>query len=640
MSADWWSAAPAFLAVCGFVLVPGLLVRLAGWNPRSIGPYLLVPAFSTAIVAVASNVAPLIGLRWSMLPVAIVTIAGVVAAWFLRRWVGGEDVRRPSRWTVVATTAGALLASIVMVAQLTHVFVGPENISQTFDNIVHLNSIALALDTGNSSALQIGRTSDIGFYPNAWHSFVTLAASTTGASVPVAVNATNLAIGAVMWPVSCMALAAAFFEDRPAALIGSAALSTAFGAFPILLMSFGVLYPNATGYALLPAGLAAVWWLLDAMGPARIVRASTALLVVCAAVGLGHPNAFLALFALGTALVTAELLRRAWANPSRGAWLLWTITTALLVVIGAGLWKFGRTGSAMSQWVPWTGTGEAILHGVLVSPRSMPITIITAVLIAVGIVAAFARPRHLPLLAPFAAALLLFVIVSGTPYSFIRDALSNPWYNDSNRLAALLPAAGIPVAVLGVLTVTNIAARSFRRMSLPAWAQGIIATAAAVGLFTVGAGANVTASATAARESYELSASSALLTADELTLLERLPDNVPEDALILGNPWTGTSLALAIADRPVVARHIFGTRTPDETYLDAHLADIDSDPLVCAAIDRVGVTYVLDFGSQNVFNDPAEGLERQGLDDLKASAHLVLVDSEGDDARLFRVEGC
>ena len=44
--------------------------------------------------------------------------------------------------------------------------------------------------------------------------------------------------------------------------IAAAALSTGFGAFPILLFDFGVLYPNATAYAVLPAGLAAVWMLL------------------------------------------------------------------------------------------------------------------------------------------------------------------------------------------------------------------------------------------------------------------------------------------------------------------------------------------------------------------------------------------
>ncbi|MBN9225383.1 MAG: hypothetical protein ABS63_01790 [Microbacterium sp. SCN 70-27] len=640
MSADWLSAAPAFLVACGYILVPGLLVRLAGWNPRSIGPYLLIPAFSTAIVAVASNLAPLIGLKWSALPVALVTAVAAAVAWLLRRWVGHESIPRPSRTVVLAACGGVILAAVVLLLQLTYVFVGHGNISQTFDNIVHLNSIRMALDAGDASALQIGRTSDIGFYPNAWHSYVTLAAQATGASVPVAVNAANLAIGAVVWPVSCMALAAAFFRGRSAALIGSAALSTAFGAFPILLMSFGVLYPNATGYAVLPAGLAAVWWLLGSRGPAQIARASIALAVACGAIGLGHPNAFLALFALGAALTGAELLRRAVTRRSRRDWVLLSVTAGVLLVVGAGLWRVGRTGSAMSQWGPWTGTADAVVQGVLLSPRSMPVTVVTAILVVIGIVAACARPRRLPLLAPLAVTLLLFVAVSGTPYNFIRDALTNPWYNDSNRLAALLPIAGIPVAVLGVLTVTDAAAWVFRRVSLPAVARGCVAAVAAVGLFVVGAGPNATASATAARGSYELTDTSALLTSDELALLDRLDETVPEDALILGNPWTGASLALAIGDRQVVERHIFGERTADEAYLDEHLGEIGADPRVCATIDRVGVTYVLDFGSQNVFNDPAQGLDRRGLDDLVASDHLVLVDSEGDSARLFRVEGC
>ncbi len=70
------------------------------------------------------------------------------------------------------------------------------------------------------------------------------------------------------------------------------------------------------------------------------------------------------------------------------------------------------------------------------------------------------------------------------------------------------------------------------------------------------------------------------------------------------------------------------------------LSLIDSDPKVCEVVDRLGVDYVLDFGAQNVWNNPGVGLDRQGLYDLPASPHLVLIDEQGPNARLFRIEGC
>ncbi|TDN88387.1 DUF6541 family protein [Microbacterium sp. BK668] len=640
MSAEWLPAVPPFLLAAGLLIVPGLAVRLVGWNVRAVGPYLFVPAVSVAIVAVASNLAPVLRMPWSLLPVGLVTLLAVVGAWALRRWVGAETVPRPGVTTVVAAAGGLLLAAVILCWQLTTAFVAPGNVSQTFDNIVHLNSIRLALDTANSSAFQIGATSDIGFYPNAWHSVVTLTAQLSGAAVPVAVNAANLAIGGILWPASCMALAVAFFGPRRTALLASAALSTAFGAFPVLLMSFGVLYPNATGYAVVPAGLAAIWLLLAARGAAQRTRAAVLLLVVCAAIGLGHPNAFLALFALGTCMTLAQLIVVALTERSRRVWIVNGSIALVLLAVGAALWKFARTDPLMAQWGPWTGTWQAIGEGLLVSPRSFTPTIVASVLVLAGLVAAAMRPKRLVFVVPFAVALFMFVLVSGTGYSFIRDAVTNPWYNDSFRLAALLPIAGIPVATLGAIAVVDAARAVTVRYRVPRAVVGGLAAVATVALFSVGFGPNAMTTVAWARSSYVLDGGSALLTADEMRLLERLDQSTPDDALILGNPWTGTSLALAIAGRDVVERHIFSARTPDELYLDEHLRDIGDDPAVCDAVRSVGADYVLDFGSQNVFNNPGSGTDRAGLNDLSPSGSLVLVDSEGERARLFRIEGC
>lgn len=640
MSGDWTSAAPTVVVAVIALIAPGLAVRLAGWNPRSLGVYFAVPAISLSVLAIASNGASIIGIPWSWAPVIGLTVIAAIVAFLLRRWVGREDILRPGAGHVAVAVASVVLAFVVIVIQLTYVFAGPEEISQTFDNIIHLNAVADALSAADSSALQIGSTSDIGFYPNAWHSITTLIAQTTGASVPVAVNSANIAIGALLWPASCMALGCAFFATRRTAVVASAALSTAFGAFPILLLSFGVLYPNTTGYAALPAGLAAVWWLLQAHGAPSRVRQAVLLLVVCGGIGLGHPNAFLALFAFSTFMVVSEYLRRAIVRRAGADWRRFAIIAAVLLTVGAVLWKFARTNAEMSQWGPWTDTWQALLEGAAASPRSFPLTVPVTVAILLGLVTAIARPRNLPFAAPYAVALFMFVLVSGTPYSFIRDAVTNPWYNDSYRLAALLPITAIPVATLGIITIGHIARRVSARLRLPRLARYSVAALAGVALFSLGAGPNVTSTAAWARQSYLTTDSSALLTSDERTLLDRLTDTTPEDAVIVVNPWTGGSLAHALAGRSVTEKHIFSARSREETTVDEHLSDIDTNPAVCDALVTLGATYVLDFGSQNVFNNPDAGQDRRGLNDLPESPHLILVDSEGSNARLYRIEGC
>lgn len=642
MGGSWLVAVAPFCVAVALIVLPGLIVRMAGWNPRALTPYLLVPAISTAIVAIAANLAPLIGLPWSVIPVAIVTAVAAAVAFGLRRWVGREPVERPPVRAIASTVAGLVLAATIIVAQLVYVFGDPENISQTFDNIVHLGSIRLTLDAADASAFAVGRTSDIGFYPNGWHSYVTLAAQTTGVSIPVAVNAANLAIAGVIWPASSMALAAVVFRERAAALWSAAALSTGFGAFPILLLYFGVLYPNMTGYAILPAGLAAVFLILRSSGRAPLVRAAVVLLVICAAVGLSHPNAFLALYAFGAAAALAEMLRTAFDRRERRTWVRTAVIAGGLAAGGLLLWRFARTGSAMSGWGAWQSTAQAFGEAALLSPRAYPITVLTTLLILLGFIAIARRPqRFLRVAVPFAVAALMFIVASGLPAgTFIRDLITNPWYNDSFRLAALLPVAGIPVVTAGVLSVVDGAEWLLRRWSAPRWFRAVLAIAASAALLSVGVGPNVTAVASDARASYAFSSTSALLTSQERALIDRLKETTPEDALILGNPWTGASLAYALGGRQVVDKHVFGSRDDDELYVQKNLVNIDEDPGVCEAIERLGVTHVLDFGAANVFSNPDSGVEMAGLNDLRTSSHLVLIDSEGPSARLFRVEGC
>lgn len=641
MNGAWLAAAPPFLVAVACVIVPGLAVVLAGWGWRRVQVLFLAPAISTALISVAALVAPVVGLSWSILPLAVLTAAAAAVAFLIGRRVRPEA--EPEDTWRLAVVAGIVFASAaaILFAQFALAFASPDAIAQRFDNIVHLNTVRFALETGNASPLHVGATSDIPFYPSAWHAVTALAVQATGVSVPVGVNAANLAIVAVVWPASVLALTGALFPRRRSALIGGAALSTAFGAFPALFFNWGVLYPNVLGYALVPAALAAVVMLCRSRTAAGLWRESLLLLVILAGCALAHPNAALAAFAFGAAYAVATLLVRAAERRTRRAWTTFAIATAACLIAFVGIWSVARTGAEHSKWPPWQNSAQALGEAVLASPRGYTPTIVAMLLLAAGLVAVVRAPRRIPLVAPFLVAITLFVLASGFAIdSALRVWLTNPWYSDSNRLAALLPIAAIPVATLGVVAITD-AARGIR---LPKALDKrvfrvVVAALGIVVLFTMGSGANVRDALYEVREAYAATPNSLLLSPDERALLDRLDEEVPTDALLIGSPRTGASLAYALADREVTELHIFGSPSADEKFLDGHLRDIDTDPAVCLAVDRVGVTHVLDFGRRDVFDDAEAAKTYDGVQDLDATTHLVLIDAQGD-AKLFRIDGC
>ncbi|HBS75610.1 MAG TPA: hypothetical protein DEB55_14700, partial [Microbacterium sp.] len=111
MNEAWLDAAPSVLIAIGVVLLPGAAVIAAGWGLRSVTAWLFAPAVSLAVVAVAATAAPLVGLSWSPVPVAIVAAATSAVAFAVRRWVGRTEA--PSPWEAPAAPSRRAVAPIV-----------------------------------------------------------------------------------------------------------------------------------------------------------------------------------------------------------------------------------------------------------------------------------------------------------------------------------------------------------------------------------------------------------------------------------------------------------------------------------------------------------------------------------------------
>jgi len=139
-----------------------------------------------------------------------------------------------------------------------------------------------------------------------------------------------------------------------------------------------------------------------------------------------------------------------------------------------------------------------------------------------------------------------------------------------------------------------------------------------------------------ARANYEESPDSPLVSTDELAVIERLPEVVPEGSAIAVNPWTGAALAYALADRDTTAKHVLTANSPAVEILNAQLRSADTVPSVCDAARAAHVHFVLDFGSKEAHG----GSHRfPGLEDLEHSTAVKLVLEQGE-ARLYELTAC
>lgn len=148
-------------------------------------------------------------------------------------------------------------------------------------------------------------------------------------------------------------------------------------------------------------------------------------------------------------------------------------------------------------------------------------------------------------------------------------------------------------------------------------------------------GTAMQAASASAGISYRIGEHAPLLSLDERALLERLDDEVPPGAVIVGSPWTGTSLSFALANRYSLIPHIYTELDQDMTTIVDDL-NRGADPRVCAALKRTHVRFVLDFGSHEVHGGSHT---YPGLTDLVESPAVTLIDSQGA-ARLYRITAC
>lgn len=629
MMSAWAGQIPAGIAAVAILILPGLPTALF-IRARGLLRLGIAITVSLAIIAVATLVAPVLGLGWSLLPVIIVSAAVSLIAAVL--WLAGR--RRAvaidtqwSGWIWVSLAVAFLGWAVLLIIGIG----GPDHPNQLYDGLFHLNAIEFIVQTGNASPFAMTMAtpgSPVAFYPTLWHALVSLVVPVAGSIVP-ATNVVTVIAVALVWPVAVGALAGVLFPRHPQASVWAPLTTFAFSVFPLGFLNWGVLYPNLLGMLILPVLIAVVLSACRAglAWPQRTLLVLAAL-AAAGATALGHPSALLAGLAL---LVPFALFRacKAWRHSVRSTRVLIAVCTLAGLVLIVGIWVSSNV--TTHAWLPSMTMGQAMGEVAFLSPVGRDTGLLLGPLAAVGIWQVV-KDRNWWILGSYAVSICFFVVSASLPILGVRSLLVGVWYDDTTRVGALLAMIGLPLAALGAAT----AAGWLRRL----WGSG----RRAVGLLVaLGIALLAFTHLLAVRHDvsfmrfvgFDFSEESQGLSPDEVTLFERAAERLTDSDLVIGDPLTGAGLFYAYSGQSVVFPHVTGSYGPDATLLARGLVSGDSE--VCSAIDRLGVTYAFDFGDREIYENHFTTYD--GLHGLNLSPVLTEVDRVGD-AAMYEVTGC
>jgi len=685
----WLSLLPILLSAAALLFIPGALVGASAGlrTPLIIG---LAPAISIAIISGTGVAAPILALPWGLTAVATATAIACLAALATRRLMAGRYPQdadsgatglRPGLRSIAVWCAAWPLSAAATGLTIGRILNTPDAISQTFDAVFHLNAVEWILQTNNASSLRLFLEAPQGsVYPLGWHTLVALTMKLCGAtSIPMATNATVLAVAGLVWTSGCLTLTHVLFHGRPAALLTAAVMAGSFTVFPFVLLNWGVLYPNFLSIALLPSLLAAIRALvpIDGAGPAArptgLLLPATALGV--AGLGLTQPNSIATLLLASVILTTARLitsLRAPLDERPANALRRQSLITGALVVGLVIVWLYMRPPRESAIWGPSYATSGSVGEAVTSMPVQLPVIWVPAVLTLLGFIAALRTNGYRWLAALHATTGALYVVARSAQDGDLRFFMVGIWYNDASRLGGLIPVTAVPLAALGMLAAARwgreacgacgriiqgiTASRARETRGLPGLrrvreaCERLIASGRArplvwrssaccvIVLLLVATGplsGAMSDSVKILEQSYMLAPDSSSLTTDEYALINELPSLIEPDAVIAVDPKSGAALAYALSGADTTVKHLFHRHDADLDIIEKKLNRASADPAVCTALKDVGATYALYFPGKTISNQKAF----VGFTHLDTAPGFELVAERGQ-ASLYRITAC
>lgn len=673
----WLAAVPTFLLFGVVLYVPGwLMLRLLG--VRGIVGWAAAPAPVVAIAVLTGEIYRRLGVPWSLLTLTVSLLVGVAVAWVIA-W--GTGRRSPLRviGALPVSQRDALLIGVGLVVGLalqSWAYLpgmgAPDALHQIHDAVFHLNATEAIVRTGDASGFGVLTTPGAPrrgvFYPIAWNAIAALGATT--ASTVAAVNVFMLFMVLVIWPVGIAALARVVAPTRPVVAAAAPVIAASFIIYPVDSVVMQGAFPYGLAIAVAPGAAALIIATLDPRvgGPgsaATAVRTVAAswlvplVIIALAAAGVAatHPTgaAVLGILLLPKLIEIAARKGRALMSAGRrtAGWLVVLALPAVVLLVLASLFVVPPLRSMTAYPAPDGSRREALIRGFLTSTEPIGWTsqwanLVVAAMLVIGLVVALIGRRTRWFGFTWLLALAVYVVASG-PDSFLRD-LTGFWYESGERTQSMLVTLTAVMAGLGVAAtasafagwVQSAANRRDDAASPPPDRRWVLTTLTAVTILLV---AYLTSGQFRRAEQEGWTAwgfrteeiiHGPYVTDDEYAMIRSLPEVVPPDAVILGDPFSGAPFVQGIAGlRAYIPALNPVAWDANQKYLMAHFDQIHTDPRVCDIVRDGGIAYFY----WDVDNGAGWGPQKPGLYNADTSDGFELV-AAADTARVYRITAC
>jgi uncharacterized protein DUF6541 len=630
------------------LLVPGLLVGFAlglrGWTLAG-----TAPLTTYALVAATGTVCALTGIGWSPVTLLIATGLAAGAAALSRRRVTreAEPARWPG-WRGAAVVAAAVVGAALGAWALADASGGLADPPQDWDSQFHANAVRQIADTGDADPAALAAVNhyeqpDGFYYPNGYHLLTAVVYRLSWHDITQTFNASIVLLGPML-TVGLVALLRQF-RVRPALAAATALLSSAASAVPYDLITRGPLISYATGVVLVPSLLVMLYrTLVDrSWAAAALTAASAAALLVI------HPGSAFVAAVFAAAMIAERWLLDRGRIPRDLLVLAGTFVVTAVLAAPAVLGSLNSVVDApVYVWPADMAPSHAIGDLIAFSHLSRYPRWYLALPLLVGLTA-LRRLRPLWwLLAGSAVFAALFVLSASYVHPLI-PLLTRPWWNDRWRIVAVATIGAIVLAAHGVVVISDAARRGSVRLAaaLPGGLDGrsafgarlrtVLRTSPLVPLVVVGAMA-------AGSDGFYVGLNTQRVLDGQyrpgpgLSPLERegvrrLAELVPPGTRVMNQDGDGSAWMFAFTGvRPVNGHIETAGSSPTQELLQQRFNQLDTDPQVRAAVDRLDVRYVfIGRGYVRPWFRRAEGLRR--LDRVR-SLELVY---DNPDARIYRV---
>lgn len=681
---SWIGLLGSSLALAALVLAPGAVV-LRAIGLRGMAVLGAAAPVTLGVLGIATAAFELAGVPWRagtvLTLLGALSGAAVLASWYQRRRGGGAGLNSPGPSGAASNGAVPFLAvappplsprqrallalslvaaTAILVIPFLVAIGHPDAPLQQWDAVFHQGAVVVVRETASATPLGslgplYGGATAAPYYPTLWHAVVAVLPG----SVPLASNAAIIVLGVGVWLLGVTGAVRELIRGRflPTAL--APLLAATFIAYPAVQLTLLAQHPGGLATALLPGTLLLALRCSRSLvagvgvrpGAARTWVLLAATVIAAAGTVAAHGSAVFSLLVLaGPLLVTTVagwVRRRRWARAWHARLAALVVAAGLVaapfvlarVPFFAGVMGFERAGgwshltSAMQvlldRTLAYTYPGESVWH--------LPVTVLTVA----GVVLALRRREHRWLVAGYLVALALATLAAGPSDASLRW-LAGFWYTQAGRIAPIAAIAAIALAAYAAdAGVRWLAPRIRGRSGGDARTQHRVAVGVVTAVIVATALVRLPLQHAVALSAYDPDhlAWGTMATTEELAMMARLSETLPQDALVIGDPFNGSALLPPVAGVDVVFRQLGrSTLSEPEAVLADRLREIGYDPAVCEAIAELGVTHL--YQDTATAEEGAKVDERtSGMRDVDVSSGFELVDSAGS-AAIYRIELC